>query len=351
MPVKGPIRLGIIGCGIAARELHWPALQRLPDHFTIVAVCNHTPEKAMQFAEMVGIAYGKDIPYVLDYQQLLSMPEVEAVAILLPVELNKRVCQEAAAAGKHILVEKPISENLESASRLLKLEREYPQLAMMVAENFRYRPIYTALAEVLRSGTIGTPYFAEWRCWQRVDPATNKYAGTRWRINHQYAGGFVTDAGVHNIAVLRDMLGRLELVGSTTCSVNPAIGRTDTLVYLFRSEGCDGIPPLSGILNMGFSVNGITDFRLQVLGSQGSAIVDGTTLSVYGQTPNDEAALSVQEYPDDGGYYAEYLDFHKAITTGQPPISTFEKAYGDLETILNAIEGAKGSETQLADGF
>jgi len=62
-----PIKLGIIGCGIAARELHFPALQKLQDKFSITVVCNHSEPKAKSFAEMAG-----GVPFVLDYQELLK---------------------------------------------------------------------------------------------------------------------------------------------------------------------------------------------------------------------------------------------------------------------------------------
>ncbi len=141
---------------------------------------------------------------------------------------------------------------------------------------------------------------------------------------------------MHNVAALRDVFGDLRVIGATAACVNPAIGRMDTLRVLFRSEGTDRIPPVSGVLDLGFSVTGAAEDRLQVLGSQGMALVEGTTLTVVGGA----GALAVSEHPDDGGYLAEHLDFRRAITTGQAPKSTFEKAYGDLASILGAIDRA-----------
>lgn len=300
MAERKPIGLGIIGCGIAANELHWPALTKLRAEFAVIAVCNHTKEKAVRLAKTIGAAYGKEIPYAIDYHELLASPNVEAVSILLPVEWNRQVCTDTAAAGKHILVEKPIAEDEASAQELLELEEQYPHVVMMVAENFRYRPVFGALANVLRSGAIGVPYFVEWKSWQGIDPATNAYAQTSWRIHHKYEGGFVTDGGVHNVAALRDVFGDLDPVGSVSASVNRGIGRTDTLVYLFRSKGSDGIPPVSGVLNIAFSVRGAKEDRLTILGSNGTAVVEGTTLKVYGASSN--APETVYRLPDDGGY-------------------------------------------------
>jgi predicted dehydrogenase len=348
MPGMKTVGLGIIGCGIAANELHWPAISRLRDEFAVVSVCNHTREKAIRLSGVISEAYGKKIPYVLDYRELLASPDVQAVSVILPVELNREVCTSAATAGKHILVEKPIAENDGNAFELLQVEERHPHLVMMVAENFRYRLVVSALADALRSGVIGAPYFVEWRIWQQIDPATNAYAQTPWRIHHRYAGGFVTDGGVHNVAALREVFGDLVLIGSVSASVNPGIGRTDTLASLFLSKGRAGIPPLSGVLSIGFSVRGVEESRMVVLGSHGSVVVDGSTLKVY--VASSDAPVAVYEYPDDGGYEREYRDFHRAITTGARPKSTFVEAYGDLSTILSALRQADSvAATEVRD--
>ena len=266
------------------------------------------------------------------------MPQIDAVAIILPVELNLLVCEDAAKAGKHIMVEKPLAENLSSASKLLEIEKKHPKLMMMVAENFRYRAVYDALADALENGMIGRPYYVEWKCWQQIDPKTNAYAGTHWRIEHKYEGGFVTDAGVHHVAALREIFGDLKWVGSTKASINPAIGRTDTLVFLFNTSGSKEIAPVSGILNWGFSVNGKKEFIIQVLGSKGMAIVTDDTLTILGK--NEDDLKFSQSYPDDGGYLKEYEDFIDCIRHHKRPRSTFQQAYKDLETILTALKRA-----------
>ena len=184
-----PINLGIIGTGIAARDLHWPALRRMPEKFTIKAVCNHTEEKAKEFSRMVG-----GVPYVTDYRQLLEMPEIDAVDITLPIELNYEVVKAAMQAGKDLIVEKPLAASLPQAEELVELEKDFARVAM-VAEQFRYRSRFQRIKTLLGEGRIGEPEAVFWNGFTRTDP-TNKYAQTKWRLHHQYPGGFVTDGGV-----------------------------------------------------------------------------------------------------------------------------------------------------------
>lgn len=330
------LKLGIIGCGIAAKELHWPVLQELSDQFEVAALCNHSRPKADNLAKIMGDFYKKEIPVHLDYKDLLAEEDIDAVSILLPVELNHVVAKAAAEAGKHILLEKPIAKNRECAQELLNLEKQYPLLTMMVAENFRYREIYHRASEILRQGKIGQPYYVEWVAWQKVVPGDNQYADTFWRQNHQYEGGFITDGGVHNVAVLRDIFGDFELLGASSFCVNPDIGRTDSLMALFKTKGKEEIPPLTGLLNFGFSVNGLAQFHIRILGTKASLVLEWDSLSIFPGDKN-EAELT-EKFSSEGGYLPEYVDFYNAIIQNKTPLSTFQKAYGDLDTILTALE-------------
>ena len=128
------IRLGIIGTGIAARELHWPALQKLSSLYEIVAVCNHNIEKAHSFARLIG-----GTPTVTaQYRELLQMPQVEAVDLTLPIILNAVAASDALHASKHVIVEKPIAATADAGRALVTEALAHPGLVFLVAENVRY---------------------------------------------------------------------------------------------------------------------------------------------------------------------------------------------------------------------
>ena len=157
------VKLGIIGCGIAAQSIHWPILQKLKDKFEITAICNHTEKKAKDFSKILG-----EVPYFLNYHDLLQRSDVEAVDIALPVHLNYQVTKDALQAGKHVIVEKPLAVNLSEAKMMLDFEDKY-SLVMMVAENFRYRPIFHRIRNYLQQGKIGNPYAVFWNRFIFID--------------------------------------------------------------------------------------------------------------------------------------------------------------------------------------
>lgn len=322
------IKLGIIGCGIAARDLHWPALKKLTDKFEITAVCNHTEPKAKQFAEMVG-----GVPYVLDYRELLKRTDIEAVDIILPIELNCQVTKDCLSAGKHVIVEKPLAVNLDQAKKMLKFEKEFSKV-MMVAENFRYRQTFFKLKEILEQDKIGTPYSVFWNVFYLVE-SSNKYAQTNWRIHHQYPGGFITDGGVHNIAALRYLFGDLTSGIAFTKSINPAIGKLDTFSFQFRTT-----EKVDGVLNLFFSANGYNENRIIILGDKGSIIIEGNSITIM---QNGKQNIR-EDIKDDSGYIGEFEDFYKSIRVNKKVISTFIEAYRDLKTIIGALQSAETGE-------
>ena len=324
------IRLGVIGCGIAAKKLHWPALSRLSDRFEIVAVCNHTEPKAAEFSALVG-----GVPWVLDYRKLLAMKSVEAVDIVLPIHLNFRVTRDALAAGKHVILEKPIAANLADARTMLAFPGKYRRV-MMIAENCRYQPVYLRALQALEEGAIGRPYTAVWNNLSTLT-TDNPYAQTQWRIHHRYPGGFLTDAGVHNVAVLRMLFGEIVAVTSYVKAINRSIGKTDTLGMIFKAKN-----GFSGSLNLFFSAKGVSEHRLMIFGTQGTLVVEENAVHIQRPGKPDEP-LPVE---DDGGYVGEFLEFSEAIRNGAKVKSSFREGARDLQVILVALQAAGTGRTQ-----
>ena len=322
-----PVKLGIIGCGLAARHLHWPVLQKLSDKFEIQSVCNNNKPKAESFAHLVG-----DVPYVLDYHDLLQNSEIEAVDITLPIHLNYQVTKDALHAGKHVIVEKPLAADLEDAKKMLRFANEFPYI-MMVAENYYYHPVFLELKTIIHEGMIGTPYAVSWDIFRYVD-SDNKYAKTEWRIHHQYPGGFITDGGIHNIAALHFLFGKIVSGNAFTKSINPEIGEIDSFSFQFETES-----GVSGTLKIFLSVPGIVENRMLILGEDGSIIVEDAKKI----TVKKRDRVELEKTFADTSYQAEFEDFYHAIRTGKPVNSTFAKAYRDLEVLFSALDSAKNS--------
>src|SRR5574337_687024 len=81
-PATRPIRLGIIGTGLAVKKLHWPALARMSDRFVVAAFANRTRSTAEEFATFAHLSMDDYSP---DYHDLLRRDDLEAVLVCVPI--------------------------------------------------------------------------------------------------------------------------------------------------------------------------------------------------------------------------------------------------------------------------
>lgn len=318
---QSPILLGYIGTGIAAHDLHWPALTQLTHQFKVHAVCNRTRSKAENFAQLSGASFIYDTP-----EQLLADKDVEAVVIAAPIELNHSLVMQALAFGKHVLVEKPLAASLTQAWQLAELEQQTDRITLL-AENFRYHPAFHEIARIMSEGMIGDVFSFFWNGYNRLIPG-DKYA-TPWRLNHQYPGGYVMDGGIHNIAAIRMLFGELDTFRAQTLAVNPEIGTIDTLHALFSLQS-----GVTGQLNLCFSTNGFSENRLVILGNKGSIGLENDTLVV--KSGNEVIHSATFDFFD--SYRNQFDDFYTCIRTGKAPFSSFAQGVSDLEFMMQLID-------------
>lgn len=140
---------------------------------------------------------------------LLQRNDITAVLVVLPILVQPAVVRQALAAGKHVLCEKPIAKDVQTAVDLIKeYEKTYAPrgLVLSIAEQFRYDIAFTRARELVSQ--CGEVVSAHARVWGNIKPdGANQYFETEWRKTPEYQGGFILDGGVHFIALLRYVSG------------------------------------------------------------------------------------------------------------------------------------------------
>jgi myo-inositol 2-dehydrogenase/D-chiro-inositol 1-dehydrogenase len=147
--MQSPVRVGIIGSQFIS-TIHADALQRCA-HAEIVAVASRTRQHAQKFASKFNIPRT-----FTDYRQLLALPEIDLVVVGVPNDLHCQIALDAAAAGKHIVMEKPLCLNLAEADRMIAACQK-AKVKLMYAEELCFAPKYVRLKELLDSGALGQP--------------------------------------------------------------------------------------------------------------------------------------------------------------------------------------------------
>ncbi|HEY1015796.1 MAG TPA: Gfo/Idh/MocA family oxidoreductase, partial [Herpetosiphonaceae bacterium] len=226
----GSVRLGFLGAGLAVRQLHWPAIERLPGRFRVELICDADPAAAAATAALTGCRRVTG-----DYRELLADPAVDAVVIALPIHLNAAMLRAAVAAGKHALCEKPIAADLPEAELLADELRGAPTV-IAVAENFHYRDDLRQARRWMDAGLLGeiVSIGLTGQLWANTSEG---FSSTPWRHAGGYRGALVADSCVHHAAALRELGGEISLVQAFARSIRPELGGPDTLALnaWFRS--------------------------------------------------------------------------------------------------------------------
>lgn len=330
-----PIRLGVIGTGLAVEKLHWPALARMPDRFRIAAFANRSSPNAENFAAYSGASMAD---YAADYRDLLRRDDVEAVLISLPIPLNLPVTRAALEAGKHVICEKPSGANLAEGRVFVELAAQHPERTVLIAENAFYRDDLRLARSLLDAGRIGRIHLVSWRHVSQLVPRPGEFSGTPWRHHPDYEGGPLLDGGVHHIAQLRLLCGDVERVSGETQDANTTHGGPSDLSLNLRFVG-------GAVGNYTAAYPELAVPRepneLRLYGTEGVMAIDSDGLRVYG--PDGTVETHRVEQPD-GGYYNEFRNFAEAVVGGAPVVSTVAQSFRNLELVVGGLASARAGQ-------
>jgi predicted dehydrogenase len=311
-----PLKVGLIGAGIFAREAHLPAWQALGDRARIVSVWSRTMEHA---SELVQSIPGASV--ALSVEEMLASPDIDAVDVVLPIDVQPAVVAEALAAGKHVVSEKPVAEDTAKGKQAIEAWRASGR-QWMVAENYRYASVYERAAEIVQAGTIGEPVTAAWALHVAMTP-DNKYYNTPWRRTGRIPGGYLLDGGVHHVAALRLILGDVMAVHAFMRQVRPDLPPADTL-----SATIEFASGALGSYVSSFAAGAPWEQPLQIVGTKGSLRIDRGWIE---QTVGDTTERI--EVSERDGVERELAAFVAAVLDGTPHRNTPEQALADLAVI------------------
>ncbi|MBN2219852.1 MAG: Gfo/Idh/MocA family oxidoreductase [Kosmotogaceae bacterium] len=327
------VNLGIVGAGIASRELHLPALRKLTELFKITAVNSRTRKKAEEFAEIVG----GDVEVFDSYEEMLNSDVVDAVVLAVPIALNPEMIEAARNANKPVICEKPVAATTKEAIPLLRLHGDTP---IYIAENYRHIEVYKKAETLINEGRLGKPLAFSWLKW--VDfGQDNKYVQTKWRQTPQHIGGFISDGGVHDVAALRKILGNVEEVSGFSERNFDYLGAENSVVFNM-TLGSNVIGNYSVVYGAPASLN-----RFEIVCADGIVQVDkdNATLEIYS---SDREKLFVNKTD---GFAEEFTDFHRVIEGQVNSLGTIEEAVMDLATIEAGLISAKEKRVVKVDSL
>ena len=296
------LRWGVLGtAGINERVV--PAIARSA-HGEVVAIASRTPSRAEAAAEQFGI--GK--PYG-SYEELLADPDVDAVYIPLPNFLHHHWVLAAAAAGKHILCEKPMAITVADAQEMVAAAAD-AGVVLMEAFMYAHHPRYDQLHELVRSREMGT---VRGISGTFTFDASDEPEATIFQGNP--GSGAIYDVGCYIVHAARRLLGTEPLAVTAQASYSGAHGGADMMTSALVE-----FPDDVGLLLQCGMWTADTD-TLTVLGSRGRVDVP----SAFFAAPGVEGFLvqlgddvRLEQVPDVDHYISQADDLAEAVLHGRP---------------------------------
>ena len=196
-PMPGqPLRVAVVGLGFGV-QVHVPALRACAGTEP-VALWHPNPKRLQAACAAV------DLPGAPTFEALLADPSIEALVLATPPEPRLQLARAALLAGKHLLLEKPVTLCAQDAEELQRLAL---QRRLTVAVDFEYRavPLFQQLERLLQQGTLGTPWLVklDWLMSSRADP-TRPWS---WYSQAAAGGGVLGALGTHAFDMLHWLVG------------------------------------------------------------------------------------------------------------------------------------------------
>ena len=236
-----PLKCALIGCG----GMGMCHLQRLESsEETHVKWVVDIREQALETARQ---EYPRP-SYTTDHREMLADDDVEAVSIATHIPTHHTLAIDCLNAGKHVLVEKPMTDSIENAVEMVEAARTN-EVKLMVSQNYRWLPDISAAKRLLDENDFGQLKFVNLTFYQWMDA---ELLGPRREEPH-LDRCVIFCHGVHLIDLLRHLTGReARSVSCLTQRTNPDFKGDTTALMLLELEG-----DVPATLNMSFACKGI----------------------------------------------------------------------------------------------
>ena len=342
------IGFGLVGCGMIA-AFHARAIGDIAGA-KLVAVYSTKAENGQKIAD---IAPGLTI--YTDYDRFLRHPGLDIVNICTPSGAHLEPAEAAAAAGKHVVVEKPLEITLERCDALIAACDKH-KVKLCTIFPSRFSAVNVALKQAIGAGrfgklTLGDTYVKWWRTQEYYDGGG--WRGT-WKLD---GGGAYMNQAIHNVDLLQWLMGDVaEVAGFTGTLAHERIEVEDTGVAAIRfKNGALGVMEATTSAFPGLLK------KTEIHGTLGTVIVEQDDVLLWRfepSTPEDDATRTrfAQKVGGGGGasdpkaisyqgHKAQLEDFVQAVRTGRAPLVDGKEGRKSVEIILAIYAAARSGQS------
>lgn len=347
------INVGIIGFGISGRIFHAPFLVTNPK-YNLTTVVERTTRH--------GESFHPGIKTVHSVKELFSDEAIDLVVITTPNETHHPFAKIAMLAGKHVVVEKPFTNNTNEAKELIEIAHKQG-VVLSVFQNRRYVSDFSTIQEILNKELLGELVAYE-TSYDRYRPEKK---GNAWREENKPGSGILFDLGSHLIDQALFLFGKPQKISAIIRTQRHDI-KTDDYFDLHFEFGILQVRLKASMLVREMGP------RYMIHGRKGSFIKNGNDTQEdqlkagqmpgtpgFGVEPEDmwgmlhtevNGKIIRERYPSHRGNYGGYYDdLYETIVNGALLKVTPQQAHNTIRIIEMAFESNKNESSIKCNGF
>jgi predicted dehydrogenase len=329
---KTDYRIGIVGCGGIVQASHLPAY-RLAG-FNVAGIWNRTPGTAE------AVASRFDVKRVFrTWKEAVESPEIDVVDISLPPHLHPEIARAAAAAGKHIMVQKPMAVTFGDAAGIVEAARK-AGVKLAVNQNGRWDPAIRASRTLIAKGILGT------RLTAFIELRTMQPWQGFWEDRSHYHQLMLLGMSIHHLDQFRFLFGDPERVNAVTGTYPGQKWEGDSIAHYwleygdgFFASGLDDGSTWTRDYGIRFRFTG-TDGVLK--GTIGWPDADYSTLQFTSRRMDGywhEPIFETKWFPE--AFIGTMADLFSAIETGGQPSISGEDNLKTLQLVFGCYKAAQ----------
>ena len=337
------MNVGIIGTGAIARK-HAQAYQNIG--YRVAACTNTTPERGQRFAELTSAEC------VSTAEELCGHPEVDFIDVCTLPGYRLRAVELGARNGKHVLVQKPMAVDLETAGRMINIARQ-AGIQLGVISQHRFDDAVLFLKRAIAAGRLGGILQADaYVKWYRSAEYYARPVKGSWAVE---GGGALISQAIHQVDLLLHLVGPVdEVFGFWQLGGTHAIESEDSVSALLRyASGATGVIQASTSLWPGFPE------RVEIHGTKGTAMITGDQLTVWDVQDDTGEPAPIARQAASGAsdpmaisllpFERQLSDFGEACKAGRAPACSGLDGYRALQVVRGIYTScAEGQRVDLA---
>jgi NDP-hexose-3-ketoreductase len=314
-----PIKIGVMGCANIATRSIIPKIKANP-LFELVSIASRSLDKAQKYADLFNCkALGS-------YEELVNSNDIDAIYMPLPTGLHEEWVLKSLDKNKHILIEKSLAINYQSAKKMVEKAKE-KNLLIMEDFMFLYHSQQNHIKQVLNNGEIG-----EIRCF-RSSFGFPPFTDDNFRYNKELGGGALLDAAAYTVRASQLFFGNdLNVQAAQLNTINNKEVDIYGGAFLTDSKGT--------VMQLAFGFDNYYQCNYEFWGSKGKLIVhksftpkenEKPVITIHKQDESHEYSL-----PSDDHFKNILTEFATSITSGN-----FEVKYTEIlnqSRLLNELK-------------